>query len=88
MQPSSEFCRLQETRQRALAQDAVLENSRKIATVAANAWATAGDLAAKREARGGKLDAADEAIAEEFRLEGEMGVEVDDSMDDGARNFT
>ncbi len=77
MQPSSEFCRKQEQRQRALAQDAVLENSRKIATVAANAWATAGELAAKREARGNKLDAADEAIAEEFRLEGEMEAELE-----------
>lgn len=72
MQSSSEFCRTQEQRQRVLADDAILENSRKIAVVAAEAWARAGELAAKREARGGRLNAADEAIAEEFRLEAEM----------------
>ncbi|CAN5361863.1 hypothetical protein BH10PSE13_BH10PSE13_02530 [soil metagenome] len=73
MQQSSEFCRVQEELQRALALDSQLENSRRIATIAADAWAKEGALAMKWEARGdtNKLDPDDAAIAEEFRLEDE-----------------
>lgn len=71
MQHTSEFCRVQEERQRALALSAILENSRNIATVAADAWAKEGLVAAQREAKRGALDAGDAAIAEEFRLEDE-----------------
>lgn len=70
MQPSLSFCQAQEARQRAIARDALLQNSRDIALKAANAWAKEGVDAAKREARKqGLLDPQDAAIAAEFVAE-------------------
>ena len=70
MQHSQSFCQAQEARQRAIAEDALLPNSRHIAVVAANAWAKEGLQAAKREARKqGSLDLEDAAIAAEFLAE-------------------
>lgn len=70
MQHSQSFCQAQEARQRAIAKDALLPNSRHIAMVAANAWAKEGALAARREARKhGVLEPDDAAIAAEFLAE-------------------
>jgi hypothetical protein len=69
---SSTFCRTQEEHHRALASSSTLPNSRRIATVAANAWAIEAALATAREERGGPdLSDGDAAIAAEFRLEEE-----------------
>jgi len=70
MQPSLSFCQAQETRQRAIARDALLPNSRHIALMAANAWAKEGVEAAKREARKqGQHELQDVAIVAEFTAE-------------------
>ena len=45
------FCRTQEARQLALATSAPLENSRRIAAVAAVAWAKEADTAERSDAR-------------------------------------
>ncbi len=72
MEHSSTFCRTQEEHHRALASSSTLPNSRRIATVAANAWAIEAALATAREERGGPdLSDGDAAIAAEFRLEEE-----------------
>lgn len=73
MQPTFEFCQNEERRQRAIAADAPLQNSRAIATRAANAWAKEGEYALKRASRkDGLLSREDQLIAEEFRLEGDL----------------
>ncbi len=69
MAHTSQFCRAQEERQRLIARDAELPNSRAIAQVAAEAWAKEAASAEKREARGITLGSEDAAIAEEFRQE-------------------
>ncbi|MGK6319465.1 hypothetical protein [Sphingomonas sp. DT-204] len=51
MQPSSTMCRAQEAQQRELASNAVLPNVRRIATLAAAAWAKEALAADKREER-------------------------------------
>lgn len=51
MQPTAIFCRAEEARQRALAGTAKLENVKRIAIVAAAAWAKEGAAAQHREAR-------------------------------------
>lgn len=51
MQPTAIFCRAEEARQRALAGTAKLENVKRIAIVAAAAWAKEGAAAEHREAR-------------------------------------
>ncbi|MBB4101303.1 hypothetical protein [Sphingomonas kyeonggiensis] len=51
MQPTAIFCRTEEVRQRALAGTATLENVKRIAIVAAAAWAKEGAAAEHREAR-------------------------------------
>jgi len=51
MQPSSTFCRAQETRQHALAADTPLANARHVATRAAAAWGKEADAAERREQR-------------------------------------
>jgi hypothetical protein len=51
MTPSVAFCRIQEARQLALAASAPLENSRRIAGVAAIAWAKEADNAGRSDAR-------------------------------------
>jgi len=71
MQPTAVFCRAEEARQRALAGTAKLENVKRIAIVAAAAWAKEGASAEHREAR--KLRAqeiAREGVAkEELQME-------------------
>lgn len=70
MQPSLSICQAQEARQRTIARDALLPNSRHIAMMAASAWAKEGVDAAKREARKqGHLDPEDASIAAEFLSE-------------------
>lgn len=67
---SASFCQVQEDRQRAISREALLQNSRTIATIAADAWAKEGREAVKREARKqGQLDPEDAAIAAEFLSE-------------------
>lgn len=51
MQPTAIFCRAEEARQRALAGTAKLENVKRIAIIAAAAWAKEGAAAEHREAR-------------------------------------
>jgi hypothetical protein len=51
MTPSVTFCRTQEALQLALAASAPLENSRRIAGVAAVAWAKEADSAERSDAR-------------------------------------
>jgi hypothetical protein len=51
MEASSAHCRAQEARQRELADNAVLDNVRDIATTAANAWHREALSADRREAR-------------------------------------
>jgi hypothetical protein len=51
MTPSVTFCRTQEARQLALAASSPLENSRRIAGVAAVAWAKEADSAERSDAR-------------------------------------
>jgi hypothetical protein len=51
MTPSVTFCRTQEARQLELAASAPLENSRRIAGVAAVAWAKEADSAERTDAR-------------------------------------
>ncbi len=51
MEISSTFCRMQENIQRDRAINAVLENIRRVAEKAANAWGTVALAAEQREAR-------------------------------------
>ena len=51
MELSSTFCRMQENIQRDRAINAVLENIRRVAEKAANAWSTVALAAEQREAR-------------------------------------
>jgi hypothetical protein len=51
MEASSAHCRAQEARQRELADNAILDNVRAIATTAANAWHREALSADRREAR-------------------------------------
>jgi hypothetical protein len=51
MQPTSQLCRAQQARHLALADDAILDNVRNIATRAAAAWAKEAELADRREER-------------------------------------
>lgn len=79
MRVSAANCRIQEQRQRIVAEQDPLESRRKIATVAAAAWAKEALLADKREA--GHLNPRDKLDAEitlEFARETEA-----DAMDDG-----
>lgn len=67
---SASFCRTQEARHRDIAREAPLQNTRDIATVAADAWAKESREADKREARHQRrLHPADLAIAQEVRPE-------------------
>lgn len=67
------LCRQQEAYHRQLAADAPLDNVRRIALVAATAWALEADAIATQDTQeGGKLSKADAAIALEFRREEEM----------------
>jgi hypothetical protein len=69
MRVSPDFCREQEALQRARAASEPLENRRKIAFAAANAWAVEADLAEKRVIRPEPLDKLDAEIAQEFARE-------------------
>lgn len=69
MRASADFCREQEALQRAKAESEPLENRRKIAIVAANAWAKEALLAEVRDSKQGPLDMLDAEIALEFANE-------------------
>lgn len=68
MQPSSTLCRAREAHHQAIAADAVLANTRNVATLAAAVWAREALAAEKREARmtRRKLDAAAGVVLHEL----------------------
>jgi len=69
MQVSATHCRKQEALQRAKALSEPLENRRKIALEAAEAWEAEALLADKRASKSNTLDKLDTAIALEFEHE-------------------
>lgn len=73
MQLSIAHCREQEASQRAKALSEPLENRRKIALDAAEAWKAEAVLAEKRASRQSLLDKTDRAIALEFEREAKSG---------------
>lgn len=73
---SVSFCREQESLQMAKAASEPLENRRKIALAAANAWKIEAILAEKRALKQEPLDKLDTEIALEFALEA-MAAEAD-----------
>lgn len=81
MRLSATLCRAQEARQLLLAANESLESRRKIALVAANAWAAEAISAEKYEAgQSDALDVLDMEIAEEFALETEEQGDEDDCV--------
>ena len=79
MRVSAAICREQEARQLLLAESDALESRRKIASVAATAWASEAIEAEKREARRvTALDKLDAEITLEFALEGDTDAQVDE----------
>lgn len=69
MRPTAALCREQESLQRIKAANAPLENSRKIARGAAEAWAAEAILAEQRDSKQTPLDRLDTEIREEFARE-------------------